>query len=198
MALTINPAVSGASYRRWSLHVGLFVVGVALGAMVTYAVTRSLYQLLAIAAPASWLAIALPLIALAALRDLGAQVPVPYPARQVPEWLRRVLSPGWTAISYGSQLGTGFLTRYTYATHAAFVALLATQSSVTVVGVAVLAFALTKSIVVVSSLAGRSYSEFEQGLLHRHRTRGQATLRAANAVLALASGAVLVTYLLHR
>ncbi len=55
----------------------------------------------------------------------------------------------------------------------------------------------TKSIVVASSLAGRSYSEFEQGLLHRHRTRGQATLRAANAALALASGAVLVTYLLH-
>src|SRR5215467_11229211 len=192
MAFTINPAVSGASYRRWSLHAGLFVVGVGLGAMVTYAVTRSLYRLLAIATPASW-----PLIALAALRDLGAQVPVPYPARQVPEWLRRVLSPGWAAISYGSQLGTGFLTRYTYAAHAAFVALLATQSSVTVVGVAVLAFALTKSIVVVSSLAGRSYSEFEQGLLHRHRTRGQATLRAANAALALASGAVLVTYLLH-
>ena len=67
----------------------------------------------------------------------------------------------------------------------------------TVVGVAVLAFALTKSIVVVSSLAGRSYSDFEQGLLYRHRTRGQATLRAANAALALASGAVLVTYLLH-
>jgi hypothetical protein len=77
MAFTINPAVSGASYRRWSLHAGLFVVGVGLGAMVTYAVARSLYVLLAIAAPASWLAIALPLIALAALRDLGAQVPVP-------------------------------------------------------------------------------------------------------------------------
>ena len=68
MAFTINPAVSGASYRRWSLHAGLFVVGVGLGAMVTYAVTRSVYQLLAIAAPASWLAIALPLIALSPTR----------------------------------------------------------------------------------------------------------------------------------
>jgi len=174
MALTINPAVSGASYRRWSLHAGLFVVGVGLGAMVTYAVTRSLYQLLAIATPAAWLALALPLIALAALRDLGAQVPVPYPARQVPEWLRRVLSPGWTAISYGSQLGTGFLTRYTYATHAAFVALLATQSSVTVVGVAVLAFALTKSIVVPGTRLGRCAGHLPTARMTRsNRRHGQ-------------------------
>ena len=163
MAFTINPAVSGASYRRWSLHAGLFVVGVGLGAMVTYAVARSVYRLLAIAAPASWLEIALPLIALAALRDLGAQVPVPYPARQVPEWLRHVLSPGWTAISYGSQLGTGFLTRYTYATHAAFVALLATQSSVTVVGVAVLAFALTTGPGTISPrISGKQRSRWSE------------------------------------
>lgn len=196
MALTINPAVSGVGYRRWTFHAGLFALGVGSGALVTYVIARALYAAVAVVSPAAWLAVALPLIGLAALRDLGVEAPVPYPARrQVPEWLRRMLPPGLTAIAYGGQLGTGFLTRFTYSTHAAFVALLATQSSMTVVGAAVLAFALSKCIVVASSLAGDSYPEFEARLLHRHRMRGHTTLRAANAALALASAAVLITHL---
>ncbi len=196
MAFTINPAVSRVGYRRWIIHVGLFALGVGLGALLTYCIARGLYAALATISPAAWLAVALPLVALAALRDLGVRTPVPYPARrQVPEWLRRMLPPGLTAIAYGGQLGTGFLTRFTYSTHIAFVALLASQSSTTVVGASVLAFALSKSIVVVSSLAGDSYPEFERRLLYRHRARGQATLRAANAALALAVAFVLIANL---
>lgn len=195
MALTINPAVSGVSYRRWVLHVGLFSVGVGFGALITYAVARGLYVALVAISPAAWLAVALPLVGLAVLRDLGLPVPVPYPSWQVPEWLRRMLPPGPTAVAYGSQLGTGFLTRFTYSTHAAFVALLAPQSSPSVVAVAVLAFALSKTIVVVTSLAGASYPEAERRVLYRHRRRGQRALRLANAALALAAAAVLATNL---
>jgi hypothetical protein len=196
MALTINPAVSRVGRRRWILHVALFVLGVGSGALVTFAVARGLYGLVAAISPAAWLAVALPLIGLATLRDLGLPAPVPYPAsRQVPEWLRRVLSPGMTAIAYGGQLGTGFLTRFTYSTHTAFVALLASQSSAAIVAVGVLTFALAKSIVILSSLAGNSYPEFEQQLLRRHGMGGQTTLRVANAGLALATAVVLVTNL---
>lgn len=192
MALTINPAVSGVGRRRWILHVGLFALGVSSGALVTYAVVRGVYALVAAISPAAWLAIALPLIGIAALRDLGLPVPVPYPERrQVPEWLRHVLSPSLTAIAYGGQLGTGFLTRFTYSTHIAFVALLASQSSIAVVVVGVLTFAVAKSIVVLSSLAGNSYGDFEQQLLHRHRMRGQTILGASNAGVALAAAVVL-------
>lgn len=194
MALTINPAVSRVGYRRWMVHVGLFASGVAAGALLTYAVARVLYVALGELASFAWLAFALPLIVLAALHDLGIPAPVPYPPRrQVPEWLRRVLPPSLTALAYGTQLGTGFLTRFTYSTHIAFVALLATQSSPSAIGAGVLAFAISKSFVVLSSPAGLAYDEFERRLLHRYRMRGQTPLRAANAALALATAAVLIT-----
>src|SRR6266700_1041926 len=106
MALTINPAVSGVSHRRWALHVFLFATGVAIGAFATYLVAHLLYEAVAEIAPAAWLAVALPLIGLAALRDLGLRVPVPYPRRrQVPEWFRRAFAPGVTAFLFGGQLG---------------------------------------------------------------------------------------------
>lgn len=111
------------------MHVRLFALGVAMGSLATYAVVRLLYVLVTAISPWAWPAIALPFVALAALRDLGARTPVPYPSRrQVPEWLRRMLPLGATAFVYGGQLGTGFLTRFTYSTHLAFVALLATRT----------------------------------------------------------------------
>jgi hypothetical protein len=193
MALTINPAVSRVSYRRWAFHVGLFAFGLSLGALATYAFARAVYAVTDIVGPGAWLAVALPLLAVAAMRDLGFQAPVPYPARrQVPEWFRRISPPGLTAIVYGGQLGTGFLTRFTYSTHAAFVVLLATQSSAGVVIAGIGAFALSKCIVVASSPAGKSYPAFEERLFQRHRVRGQTVLRLANAALTIAAAGVLI------
>src|ERR671923_1969913 len=98
MATTINPAVSGVGYRKWLYHVALYVVGVCSGALVTYALAHALYALVAaLASPVAWLALALPLVALAVLRDLGVRTRIPYPERtQVPEWLRHVLPPAVT------------------------------------------------------------------------------------------------------
>lgn len=194
--MTINPAVSRVRYTRWAIHVGLFAVGTAAGAVASYAVARGLYDLVAIASATTWLVITLPVLALAALRDLGVPAPVPYPGRrQVPEWLRRAVPPGLAAITYGAQLGTGFLTRFTYSTHTAFVALLASQSSSQVVGAGVLAFAFSKSVVLLTALAGTSYREFDRNVLQRHTNRSHQALRLANALLTLAVADALTTNL---
>ena len=196
MALTIHPAVSRVSNRRWAFHVGLFALGVAVGALGTYVVCHALFDLVARLSPTVWLAVALPIVGLAALHDLGLHVPVPYPTRkQVPEWLRHIVAPGVAAAAYGAQLGTGFLTRFTYSTHAAFVALLAPQSPGPLVAVSVLAFAASKAIVILASPTRGSYHEIEPRLLHRYRVRGQTSLRLANACLAAGTAAVLITNL---
>jgi hypothetical protein len=192
--MSINPAVGRVSRRRWRLHVGVFALGVSIGALATYVAVRALYVLVATVSPAAWLAVALPMVGLAAVHDLGMAVPIPYPARrQVPEWLRRVAPPGVTAAAFGAQLGTGFLTRFTYSTHTGFVALLATQAPPVVVGSAVLIFALTKSIVVATSSTDVAPASHERMLLGRFRLRGQGALRVANGVLTIATAAVLLT-----
>lgn len=196
MAMTINPAVSRVGYRRWTLHVGLFVTGAAGGALLTYAVAHAAYRLLVTASPAAWLLVALPVVALAALRDLGVNAPVPYPrGRQVPAWLRRMVAPGVAALAYGVQLGAGFLTNFTYSTHTAFVALLATQAQVSVVGVGVLAFALCKSIVLFTSLAPRSEHRFQERFQDRLPRHGRGVLRVVSAAFALATAVALTVNL---
>lgn len=196
MAMTVNPAVSGVSYRRWTLHLGMFVAGVAGGALLTYAVVHALYTLLALASPAAWLLVALPVVALAALRDLGVKAPVPYPTgRQVPAWLRHMVAPSVAAVAYGAQLGVGFLTNFTYSTHTAFVALLATQAQIGVVGAGVLAFSLSKSIVLVTSLTPRSEHRFLERFQNRLPRHGRRVLRLASAAFALATAVALIVNL---
>src|SRR5437667_9873225 len=100
MACTVNPAVSGASYRRWLLHVATFAVGVASGAMLTYALVAGAYMLVASSgARGAWLFVLVPLLLVGVLRDLfGRRVRVPYRDNsQVPEWVRDMLPPGGTA-----------------------------------------------------------------------------------------------------
>lgn len=197
MAVTINPAVSGVSYSRWLAHVAAFGASVGVGAFITYVLARLLFSALALASPYAWLLFALPLIGLGALRDLGVSAPVPYPERrQVPEWFRRVAPPGATAVVYGTELGIGFLTRFTYSTHLAFIVLVATQPPL-VAGIAVMCFAAFKSIVVLSSPAGRSYPEANRRLMKRQNptAHGQRILRHANAVLALATAGILIVNL---
>ena len=198
MAMTINPAVSGASIRRWLVHVGLYAAGGFTGMLWTYAAFRGLYLAVAsLVAPVAWLPVALPLIALAALRDLGVRAPVPYPKRrQVPEWLRHMVPPGVTAFAYGAELGLGFATRFTYSTHFAFVAALALVP-LPAAAAAAAAFAVAKSIVVLTSLGGSSYGVFEARMLKRHRTRllGQKALRLTNAAIAVAVALVVATNL---
>jgi len=195
MATTINPAVSGVSYRRWGFHVTLYAAGVAAGTLVSYAAVYAVYSAVTYRLPEwAWLVVTFPLLALVVLRDLGARVWVPYPERtQVPEWLRHVLPPGLVAVAYGGELGIGFLTRFTYSTHLAFVVALPLVGSLPTVAVLAGVVALAKSIVVLTSLGGRSYGEFERRILVRHRTgtSKQNLLRSANAVLTIASAAAL-------
>jgi hypothetical protein len=84
-----QPQRSAVSYRRWTLHLGSFVAGVAGGAVLTYAVVHTLYRLLGLVSPAVWLLIALPVVtragapprtrAASALHDLRVKAAVFYP-----------------------------------------------------------------------------------------------------------------------
>lgn len=192
MAMTINPAVSRASYKSWVLHVALFALGISAGAFGTYGATHGLYRLLTAVSPTAWLIVAVSVLVLAALRDLGARTPVPYRnGKQVPEWLRRMLPPGAVAVAYGGQLGTGFLTTFTYSAHTAFAILLAAQGQIGWVVLAIVAFAGGKSIVLLTSVAPKSEMKFQDRFERRLPGSGFRVLRAGNAALTVATAIVL-------
>src|SRR5881227_3762278 len=148
----LNPAVSGARYRRWLGHLILYVVAVAIGAAAAAFVLVILATgMERIGGKIAWVVLAAPVIALAVARDLGARTPVPYRNVQVPQVLRYLLPPSALAVAYGAQLGTGFLTRYTYSTHTAAMLLLplATHDPV-VIALTIAALAIGKGVVVVA------------------------------------------------
>src|SRR5579884_801823 len=120
MALTINPAVSG-SRRHWFAHIVAFAIGAWLGGLLSLAVVIVIIDELRRVAGTSMVAVCvLGLISWTVAKDLGIPLWVPYRQRQVPEWLRDALPPGAIALLYGSMLGVGFLTLFTYSTQLAF------------------------------------------------------------------------------
>jgi hypothetical protein len=193
MAMTINPAVSRASYRRWLLHVALFALGVSGGALTTYFATRGLYLLVSGVSASAWLLLAISVLVLAALRDLGAPAPVPYRnGKQVPEWLRRMLPTGAVATVYGAELGTGFLTRFTYSAHTAFAVMLAAQAHAGWIALAIAAFAAGKSIVLFTSVAPKGERKFQDRFERRLPSHGFGVLRVGNAALTVATAIILI------
>jgi hypothetical protein len=193
MAMTINPAVGRVPYKRWLAHVAFFAAGVSAGAFGVYFAIHGVARLLASVSPIAWLVVAVPILTLAALRDLGAPAPVPYRnGTQVPEWLRRVLPPGAAATVYGGQLGAGFFTSFTYSTHTAFVALLATQAQLGWVSLAIVTFACGKSIVLFTSVAPKADVKFQDRFERRLPSHGFGILRLANAALASVTAVILI------
>lgn len=196
MGTTINPAVSRVSRSRWSLHVAIFAIAVAVGALVSfvaiYAVVAALRVGIGLMPTA---AVGAAAIAYVSLRDLGAKVPVPYRRVQVPDWIRRVMPPSLTAFIYGSQLGTGFLTRFTNSTHFAFaIALPFLNDSWQVIAV-IVAVAVSKTIVIVVSSVGPETGDFDEAINARFpwRPTGMKVLRLSNGVAAIAVAVSVVT-----
>lgn len=184
----LNPAVSGARYSRWLGHLAVYVAAVALGAAATAFVLVVLETGVdrVGGGKVAWLAVAAPLVILAIARDLGAHAPVPYRNVQVPQVLRYLLSPTLLALAYGAQLGTGFLTRFTYSTHTAAILLLPLAiDNPGVVALTVAALALGKGVVVAAS-AGTISDQGPEGIdaRLRWRPRGLRIMRAANAAVA--------------
>jgi hypothetical protein len=88
--------------------------------------------------------------------------PVPYRNVQVPQVLRYLLPPSLLALAFGAQLGTGFLTRYTYSTHTAAMLLLPLAiNDPAVIVMTVVAFALGKGLVVIASAGTTSDGDAE-------------------------------------
>jgi hypothetical protein len=103
----------------------------------------------------------------------------------VPEWLRGLVPPGVTAYVFGTVLGLGFLTRYTYSAHA-----------VMAVGVALLpprqmllgcfVYAVFKGLVLVATPKRVSIPSFSDTFDRRFffRRHGIRALRLGNIAVA--------------
>jgi hypothetical protein len=183
MATTINPAVSRVTAAQWFLHLGLFVFGLAVGATVAcVAVVAVAAGVEAVAGLAAWAVVAALVIAVAVARDLGVNAPVPYRDVQVPQVLRYLVPPSLLALAFGAHLGTGFLTRFTYSSHTAFmVTLPLVITDPLVVATTILLFAAGKAMVLV---AFHRRSPEEVALIsERHpgwATYGRQAMRLAN------------------
>lgn len=198
MGVTINPAVNGVSYRRWGFYTALYGIGIAAGATAVYALVATIEAGVGAVVGERNLLIGLAVIVAAAVaRDLGVPVRMPYREQtQVSQRVREQLGPSMTSIVYGAHLGVGFLTRYTYSTHLAFVLLLPLVESGVAVATLIVAFAAAKTYPILVAADDRPYSAFEVANLHRFRIRsfGYPTLRVANATITVAALAtVLIT-----
>jgi hypothetical protein len=173
MALTINPAVSGGR-RRWVSHSAVFGGGVFVGAF--FVLLGSLATLTVLQG------FALASIAWVALRDVGLRVPVPYRSSQVPEHFREQLPPSIVAAAFGTMLGTGLLTRFTYSLHFAVLVAIGLIGSTSLIVYAAIALAVGKSVVLLVAASTTKPSD----ILPRFRT-GRLEHRLLRAMLGLAS-----------
>lgn len=191
MAATINPAVSGSTLRRWAIHVAGFAVAVFVAATAIYAMLRVAFAIVAgLLGESAWLIPAGIVVALCVLRDLGVrQAPVPYRDVQVPEWVRASMLPGVTSLIYGAHLGVGFLTRFTYSTHATFLLLLPYVENGLVAVAALAAFAAGKTIILFVAVGHGPFHAFEDRYYARMRAPryGLRALRWANAAASVAT-----------
>lgn len=193
MAMTVHPAVSRVSYRRWVGQVLLFAAGAAIGGLVTYGLARAVYLVLAESvSPTLWMALCTVLIGLAVAKQGGLDAPVPYRGQaQVPEWLRWMVLPEFAAAIYGAELGFGFLTRFTFATHMAFVLMLAGVGNPGTAVIVVCVYGCAKAIVILAAVTGPSETKCQTRFMQRLPTSGAGVLRLTNAVLAIAAVVVI-------
>lgn len=188
MALTITPAVSGAGRRRGIVHLLIHFAGLLTGALLTIATLRVLLHVaLAHVAGTVVFACIVAVAAFGILRDAGARVPTPYLERQVPEWLRSVVPMGVTSYAYGTMLGLGFATRYTYAAHSVMALGVALLPPGQLIPACVL-FAAFKSLGLVATPWKVSRADVADAFDRRFywRRYGTYTLRFANIVAAVA------------
>lgn len=162
MALTINPAVS-RTRTRFTAYAAAFFAGSLMGALATSAAVLLCVALLDAILP--WTVVRTMLlvaISLAILHDLGVPVRLPYRQQQVPEWLRDAMPQSAVALVYGSMLGAGFLTLFTYSAQVAMLAALPTLPSFSVLLLVVSVFAFGKTIVLASTFGVDSVDQISQ------------------------------------
>jgi hypothetical protein len=194
MGVTINPAVNGVSYRRWSLYVALYGTGVFVGAAASYVLATAIETtaMAVIGRPAVVVAVVVA-VTVAVVRDGGVPIRMPYREQtQVSERVRNRFPLSVTSLIYGSHLGVGFLTRYTYSTHLAFVLLLPLVFSPAAAMGVIVVHAAAKTYPLIAAAEGGTYQSFERSNLARFRTRriGWVALRLVNA--AVSSAAVFI------
>lgn len=192
MAMTMNPVVSRSAARLW-FHAGCFAAGVFAGAMTSLLALSVLFAAAEALFGNGWVAVLSLPIAWAALHDLGVPVPAPLPyrQRQVPEWLRGVLSVSAVALVFGFMLGVGFLTLFTYSVHVAFVLTIPLLESTGQMLIALAVFSIAKTLVLVVPVGVRSFEEITPRFAIS--ARSARTLRAVAALSSLAVGLSVLT-----
>lgn len=159
MALTINPTVSG-SRTKFLSDAGAFMVGVYLGALVSALIVVALLVVVTAVLSEIWaVSLALAAIAWAVLHDVGVPVRLPYRRGQVPEWFREALPHGVVAALFGVQLGTGFLTFFTYSTQLAMLLFIPFLNGLADILVVLGVFAIGKTLVLLSALGTTSVDQ---------------------------------------
>lgn len=153
MALSINPAVS-RTLTRFSADAAVFFAGTVIGSALAVSLAWTTLGLIRVATSEHVaIAAAILVIALAAARELGAAVPLPYRRQQVPERWRGTM-PTWAfSFLYGLLLGFGFVSPFTYSTHLAMLAGVPFVGSLTSLTLAIGLFAIGKSLSLFTTLS---------------------------------------------
>lgn len=190
MALTIRPT-GGRSWIYSRVAVLFFFCGAFVGALITFSLALGLVDTLRLFVPMSWLLIVgTMIVALAILRDLGIKIWMPYRKAQVPEFIKNMLPPGMTATIYGFLLGLGFWTFFTTSTHLA-ITVAASLSGFWFVVVAAMSLAIGKTLVLGTSLSGRSADDVVA--CFRWDPRSMLVLRLAAASTSAVVAALVLT-----
>lgn len=183
MAGTVSPAGRGARASRWGKRVIAFGAGSAVGATLSGGVVALVVSSLdATLGQSAAVALVLCVAAYFIVRDAGLQLPIPYRAGQVPEWLRRTTTPTVSAGLYGAMLGVGFYTHYTVAAHPITLAAIALVSPLWAAA-AIVIYAVAKTLVLITvSFDGPGLVAETERRRFRMRQGGSAAQRFASAV----------------
>lgn len=190
MALSINPAVC-RDRIEWMSAVSLFAFGVWLSTMGIAVAAIAVFGGLSLAVGKTGYAVlGFLVVAVACLRDLGLNLPLPYRKGQVPEIFRDTFGVRIFSFIFGLQLGAGFLTYFTTSFHMLMVVSLPLVASAATIPLAAGAFALGKLVMVLTTARYSSLDDVESclpnGLAHTrvmHFSAGLASGMIATVVL---------------
>lgn len=153
MALTIHPAVCGTR-RNWLRECVIFTSGATGGAFAAILLLTAAISCLVAVVPIPNVALGVVCagIGLAALKDWGLAIPLPYRRGQVPEHLRTLLPRRLVALVFGLMLGFSFVTYFASSVQLAVFGCAALSRSAETTLAVSLCFAVGKSLPIVVGL----------------------------------------------
>jgi hypothetical protein len=185
MAMTIYPAGRGITSRFVGLT-GVFSVGVFIGgALAIAAATALLGGVSLVSSRAVAPVVAMAIVALGLLREVGIPVPMPFRHRQVPESWRGAFPAPLAAGVYGTTLGVGFATPYTSSVFLAMIVVAPFVSSPVILLAVLMTYSVSKTAVLLSGVGRGADTSITDCIVSTSRADvGRRWLRRAAAVVA--------------